>query len=219
MLVHEAFPIAIGQLEHPEVKKLQDSIDEILLESDITNEINNGLESKLHHWYSHNPDKLEKIEKFKPIASWMKKGVIEYAETVGFTGLELLCTDIWINVNRGGLQYFHNHTNSYFSSTLYVYLDKDDHPELTFDRPGSSPQASTLQLKPKQKNKYQAESYTPKITSGSYLIWPSYLQHGYYNNDKFHKGRPRISISANYMPTEMSNGVYGWTITRKSQSS
>ena len=214
MIMHDVFVTGIGQFEYPDVNDLQFTVDEILLESDLSYESGNGLESKLKHWYNHKPNVLDEMESFKPIATWMKSGVQQYAKKIGLGDMDLLCTEIWINVNRGGLQYFHNHTNSYFSSTLYIHFDQDDHPGLTFDKPNGT-HDPTLQLKPEIETIYNMDSYTPRIQSGSYLVWPSQLQHGYYHNEKFQKGTPRVSISANYMPTTISNGVYGWKVVRK----
>ena len=51
MIMHDVFVTGIGQFEYPDVNDLQFTVDEILLESDLSYESGNGLESKLKHWY------------------------------------------------------------------------------------------------------------------------------------------------------------------------
>ena len=212
MKIHNAFVTGIGQFEYTDVSNLKSTVEEIVLNSDINYEWTNGLNPKLNHWYSHDSSVLENMSTFKPIADWMKLCVDEYAKEVGYN-VDLFCTEIWINVNKGGQQYFHTHTNSVFSSTLYVEFDPDDHPGLTFDRPDGSNKPA-IEVKPARPTNFTAESFTPHLKPGSMLVWPSQVSHGYYAENMFQKGKHRVSISANYMTTSIDNGVYSFKISR-----
>ena len=212
MNIIDAFKVGIGQVEYSDPQELSNKVHEILTDSDINYGWQNPLNANLTHWYSHDSETLESFNNFNLISNWMLDKVSEYAKQMGYN-CKLICTEIWINVNKGGIQYFHNHTNSYFSSTLYVDFDQEDHPALTFDRPDGS-YKPTLELKADSTNVYNAESFTPNIQSGSMLIWPSQLQHGYYAEDKWLRKKHRVSISANYMPETINNGVYKFKISR-----
>ena len=121
---------------------------------------------------------------------------------------EVVLRESWINnCDKGGSQFAHNHGNSILSYTYYINYDfKKGHAPLFFERPNfnSSPFFSLLSW-----TKWtSSRNILFEIMEGDILIWPSYLQHGYFEN----KGDSRISISGNALLKEISNSGYSFQI-------
>lgn len=121
---------------------------------------------------------------------------------------DLFITNAWFNeCSVGSSQFMHTHGNSVLSGTLY--LRTDENTDIQFQRPGSSEVQNILEDSPDtdRDNKYGYNFHFPTCTfnvgNGVCLFWPSYMKHGYHNNQTPN----RLSLSFNLMPKSF-NSMY-----------
>jgi len=135
-----------------------------------------------------------------------KTGSFVYRELFNFGDSgQLYTTNAWFNLCEiGGSQPAHNHTNSLLCGTLYLTADENSelrfyhpqnnasfHSEL-FDNPSTEPNRHGL--------KFHRREAKISIRSGDCLFWPSWLKHGYQNNQTPN----RLSLSFNMMPEKLN---------------
>ena len=130
-----------------------------------------------------------------------------YTEVMNFQS-DLFITNAWFNeCSVGSSQFMHTHSNSVLSGTLY--LRTDENTDIQFQRPGSSEVQNILEDSPdtNRDNKYGYNFHFPTCTfnvrNGVCLFWPSYMKHGYHNNQTPN----RLSLSFNLMPKSF-NSMY-----------
>ena len=128
-----------------------------------------------------------------------------YTEVMNFQS-DLFITNAWFNeCSVGSSQFMHTHGNSVLSGTLY--LRTDENTDIQFQRPGASQVQNTLDDNPDtdRDNKYGYNFHFPACTfnveNGVCLFWPSYMKHGYQNNQTPN----RLSLSFNLMPKSFNN--------------
>jgi len=121
---------------------------------------------------------------------------------------DLFITNAWFNeCSVGSSQFLHTHGNSVLSGTLY--LRTDENTFIQFQRPGASQVQNTLDDNPDtdRDNKYgynfHFHTCTFTVGNGVCLFWPSYMKHGYHNNQTPN----RLSLSFNMMPKSF-NSMY-----------
>ena len=121
---------------------------------------------------------------------------------------DLFITNAWFNeCSVGSSQFMHNHCNSVLSGTLYLRTDENTY--IQFQRPGSSEVQNILEDSPDtdRDNKYGYNFHFQhcnfNVKNGVCLFWPSYMKHGYQNNQTPN----RLSLSFNLMPKSF-NSVY-----------
>jgi len=122
---------------------------------------------------------------------------------------ELRVTNAWYNeCELGSAQIFHNHCNSVLSGTLY--LKTDSNTCIQFRSPYSALPAMHNQIRDKVSKKpnrkghgYHQNYHTVFIRDGHCLFWPSFMMHGYPDNQTPN----RLSLSFNMMPKQV-NGIY-----------
>lgn len=131
-----------------------------------------------------------------------------YQDVMNYDG-RLTITNAWFNeCSVGSSQFMHTHCNSVLSGTLY--LRTDENTNIQFQSPlGMSEIANTLSDYPNmnKENKYgynfHFQHCTFNVGNGVCLFWPSYMKHGYQNNQTPN----RLSLSFNMMP-ESFNCMY-----------
>jgi uncharacterized protein (TIGR02466 family) len=119
---------------------------------------------------------------------------------------DLRITNAWINeCGIGGEQGFHNHCNSVLSGT--VYLKTNNYTNIQFlNKHLTSDIVNQIVDNPNQQKEnkygyyYHREIATFNVGEGDCLIWPSYLKHGYTNNQT----PGRLSLSFNLVPTNLN---------------
>ena len=119
---------------------------------------------------------------------------------------DLRFTNAWINeCEVGGEQGLHNHCNSVLSGT--VYLRTDEHTNIQFpNRFKTSDIVCQLtdDFNQERENQfghyYHKDTATFTIRTGDCMIWPSYLMHGYDNNQT----PGRLSLSFNTLPNSLN---------------
>ena len=125
---------------------------------------------------------------------------------------KMIVTDSWINLcNTNGSQYRHNHSNAFISGTYYLNFEKGHAPlrivNPTIYAPSTIMQSITLQRE-NENNKYTGDPIL-QPEEGELLLWQSHLPHWHSGNEK----NDRVSISINFMPSVVADGVYGFKVT------
>lgn len=189
----DAFPISLGieNIENFEEHKIK-----ILNFIKNKKSTTNHKCSNLKHFYDENEGNILN----HPIFSYVKN-VIEtkandyYQDILGYKE-NLYITDSWINLcKKDGNQPEHYHSNCVVSGTLYVQLGKNYAP-ISFRNPRSSGQPLSPEIKclKSKDTAYNVDWVTfQNIQEGSVIFWPSYMVHGYTNNQY----NERVSLSFN----------------------
>jgi uncharacterized protein (TIGR02466 family) len=188
----DAFPISLGI---DIVDNFKEHKQKIINISKNNKEVVNHKCDSLKHYYAKDNNVLNDSD-----LSYIKN-VIEtkandyYQEILGYKE-DLYISDSWINIcKRGGNQPEHYHSNCVVSGTLYVKLGNNYAP-ISFRNPRSSGQPLSPEIKSlKSKDTMYNLDWVSiqNIREGSIVFWPSYLVHGYTNNQFNH----RISLSFN----------------------
>ena len=146
---------------------------------------------------------------------WLKEK-LESAATFAYQDLlnykksgPMNLTNAWFNLaQKGANQGKHSHANALLSGTLY--LQTDEHSVINFYHPqtNSSMHAELHdRVDDSSANKFGLRYHHPmvmvKVNEGDCLLWPSYLMHGYENNQT----ENRLSLSFNLMPQYL-NTIY-----------
>ncbi len=119
---------------------------------------------------------------------------------------ELYFTNAWFNLCEiGGSQPAHNHVNCLLCGTLYLHADDMTH--LNFYHPlNNSSFHSELydraadDMPNKHGLKFHRREAKISVKSGDCLFWPSWLKHGYHDNQT----PGRLSLSFNMMPDKLN---------------
>jgi uncharacterized protein (TIGR02466 family) len=190
----DAFPISLGI---DNIINFQEHKQTILKTTKKNKKVANDKSSSLKHYYAKDNNVLN-----DPNLSVIKN-IIEtkandyYQEVLGYKE-NLYISDSWINIcNKGGYQPEHYHSNCVVSGTLYVQLGNNYAP-ISFRNPRSAGQPLSPEIK---SLKYKDTMYNldwvavQNIQEGAIIFWPSYLVHGY-NNNQF-DGRVSLSFNLN----------------------
>jgi len=120
----------------------------------------------------------------------------------------LVVTGCWANVNAPGTGHrLHSHRNNYLSGAYYVQV-QDGADSINFYDP--KPQAGVIRPATAQPNAYNTEVAAVRVTTGSLILFPAWLQHAVDVNRSPH---PRISMSFNLMFAAFAEEMArpGWT--------
>lgn len=156
--------------------------------------------------YCNNENVFKLYDELKPLGQEILNACnFVYQEILNYDS-DLRFTNVWINeCEVGGGQAFHNHCNSVLSGT--VYLRTDEHTNIQFhNRFQTSDVVCQLTDNPNQKKEnkfgYYYHNDTAKfiVQTGYCMIWPSYLVHGYDNNQT----PSRLSLSFNTLPNNLN---------------
>ena len=120
---------------------------------------------------------------------------------------DLFITNAWFNeCSVGSSQFMHTHSNSVLSGTLYLRTDENTY--IQFQSPfGTNDFSNCLDDNPDtfRENKfgyhYHFHHCNMVVENGVCLFWPSYMKHGYHNNQTPN----RLSLSFNLMPKSFNN--------------
>lgn len=118
----------------------------------------------------------------------------------------LQITSSWANLCEvGGQQPKHNHANSCLSGTLYLKADENSSIKFTSSAKGF-PYHNEIHDEPDYgKNEFGLSYHFSEteigVSAGDCLLWPSYLVHGYQNNQT----PGRLSLSFNCMPQHLNS--------------
>jgi uncharacterized protein (TIGR02466 family) len=192
MLIEEIFPVQLGI--YP--SKLS------LAQLNILRKPNNTQNSpslpetvqKSHHGRNllNNPDYAE-----------LKSFILESSShflvnTFGITN-SLIVSNSWLNTSLASAsQAFHTHTNSLISGTFYISFDPSIHPSLILRHPRPLCSFSSYEDLPIIPTAFNSPLYKPRYKQGDLLLWPSYLEHGFFSSPVPSTSTvPRITLSFN----------------------
>lgn len=137
----------------------------------------------------------------------IKKSLCDYFNFVKNEILEFdvnfIITTSWLTkVTKNNFSQFHTHRNSYYSGILYFgeYSKENKHAPIQFESPIA--EFPSHYIVPKKWNIHNCFTWDIYPTTGTLLLFPSYLNHriGAHNDDK-----PRYSLAFNIVPF----GLYG----------
>lgn len=162
-------------------------------------------ESLIHY---HNDDNVFNIysELNELRDSILEASNFAYQRVMNYDG-KLNITNAWFNLcDVGGSQFMHNHCNSVISGTLYLRTDINTNIQfLTPFRSGETSNSLVDRPNLSRENEYgysfHYDMCTITVGNGTCLFWPSYLKHGYINNQTPN----RLSLSFNFMVESFNN--------------
>lgn len=204
----DAFPISLGIDNIDNFKEHKQKIVDITKRKRA---VNNPKCSTLKHYYSDEDGNILTLSELSYIKNVIETKANDYYQDILGYKENLYISDSWINVcNRGGSQPDHYHSNCVVSGTLYVQIGNNYAP-IAF----RNPRANGQPLSPEIKSlRYKDTMYNmdwvsvQNLQEGSVVFWPSYLVHGYTNN-QFDN---RISLSFN-LNIKKSDFVYSSPFT------
>ena len=130
---------------------------------------------------------------FQPLMPWISAAA---ASALGHLRIAnpLMITSCWANVNGAGTGHrLHSHRNNYLSGAYYVQV-QDGADTINFFDP--KPQAGVIRPNTEQTTAENAEVAMVRVTTGSLLLFPAWLQHAV---DPNRSSLMRISMSFNLM--------------------
>jgi uncharacterized protein (TIGR02466 family) len=187
------------------------SVKEIVLDiMSNTGEVRRSRDA--NHYFEHTGSFLDTpaLTKFK---NFLEDSANDYTNNLLKLDSKMFITLAWINqTNNTCVMSKHNHGNSFFSGTYYLNFNAEIHESLTFTKELEfAAQSPYMGIIPYEYNNFNAPGYrVSDLKEGEFIIWPSHLLHGHGPN----KGDNRISISMNFLPTELTNGIYKFKITK-----
>jgi uncharacterized protein (TIGR02466 family) len=106
----------------------------------------------------------------------------------------LVITGLWANLNPPGTGHrLHSHRNNYLSGAYYLQVQEGADTINFFD---PKPQAGVIRPHPSEPTAENTEVASVRVTTGSLLLFPAWLQHAV---DPNRSGKLRISLSFNLM--------------------
>jgi len=111
----------------------------------------------------------------------------------------LIVSNSWLNTSLASAsQAFHTHTNSLISGTFYISFDPSIHPSLILRHPRPLCSFSSYEDLPIIPTAFNSPLYKPCYKQGDLLLWPSYLEHGFFSSPVPSTSTvPRITLSFN----------------------
>jgi hypothetical protein len=205
------FPTTIARYTYDAADTLAEIVDE-LIQTAPTYRLS-GINQTARHFYEDDTELLDnpKLTKFK---DFILDSANRYVKDLLMIDADLQIAGAWINQsNTGFSEGIHNHSNSYVSGTYYVNFDKSIHGNLAFYKNSSNLSLTPyLECLPLQVNDLNAERFSiSDLRQGELVVWPSHVEHGYLQPNT---GDNRISITVNFIPTIISNGMYKFKVSK-----
>lgn len=209
--VYPLFPTPIGTFNYEDHKKLKDIILKHVKNDKKFSKPKYG--NLTHIDNNHNTNFLNSFDDDGKFKNFLEKSTLFFVEEIMGNDIgEVIVTDCWLNkCDKSGYQPFHNHCNSYISGTYYLNYDKKKHSKLRVNSPFSfkDPGIPFISINSKKYTQFNGKDVTCDfIDEGMLVLWPSNLVHGYSENNY----DDRITISMNFMPKQIINGPYSFTI-------
>lgn len=203
----EIFPVAIGQYEYNDHANLKLAIRDIMHHATEKRISTNAI-----HYFEQSGSFLE-LPSLKNFKEFLEDSVNHYANNLLKLNTEFFVTLGWINqTHTNCVMGNHNHGNSYFSGTYYLNYNPIVHEPLAFVKELEfAAQSPYMGIIPQSYNTFNAPGYrVTEAKEGELIAWPSHLLHGHGPN----KADDRISISMNFLPKYITNGIYKFKISK-----
>ena len=145
----------------------------------------NSQDSRIRHWYDTNSTGFLQINDrvIYALKDWILNCALHFVNEIQgchCDGLQVISS--WCNsAGLGASQAPHSHENSWISGTYYVCFE-NGHAPISFYRPGflSQPNKPYFSMYANShKTSFNAEEVKIAPESGTLLLWPSQLVHGY----------------------------------------
>ena len=191
MTLHNLFPVQLGQYHSELSSKQISSLDNIITVSQDDS-------SREFYKVSHGQNLLD-----RPSLLELKNFILNSSShflvnTFGLTNT-IHIANSWINISLpSSSQGFHSHANSLISGTYYISFDSSIHPSLVLKHPRAQCSFSAYEDMPFLPTIYNSPLFKPSYSQGDLLLWPSYLEHGFFANMNCSDSlTPRVSLSFN----------------------
>lgn len=189
----DTFPISLGIDVIDNFQEHKQKIIEITKKNKASH---NHKCNNLRHYYDEQNGNILTLLELSYIKNVIETKANDYYQDILGYKENLYISDSWINLcKKGGNQPEHYHSNCVVSGTLYVQVGNNYAP-ISFRNPRSSGQPLSPEIK---SLKYKDTMYNmdwvsvQNLQEGSVVFWPSYLVHGYTNN----QFENRVSLSFN----------------------
>lgn len=209
---YELFPITLASFTYDGARQINTHIRHII-SSSKNYKTNNKISENLEHYYNTSNENLllKYSNYFLRFNKFLKASCLYYInEILGYKTQDVAITSSWINVaNKGASQVIHHHSNSFVSGTYYVNFE-EEHAPIAFENPRNSDYVthSIINQKISKPTSYNAKNFFIQPKMGELILWPSWMNHGYFDNQI----ENRISISFNVVPNPIDNGSYSLKI-------
>lgn len=216
--VQAIFPtlIATGQLDN--YKKYRPLFEKAYEEDKESGQwVTNTVSNKCWHSLSPNTKDEDGLNASDGIKNNLKGFIKELTKEVAGFGYfnfgidksrcDWVCNTAWLNeMNNGGFQYQHNHTNSFLS--LIYYVDSPTKETKTrFHRPHVD-MRPTMSFEADRYHDGNFEFVVPEMSKDTFVIFPSYLQHDVPLMETGKDGKPRRTFACNFMPSRIDTASY-----------
>jgi uncharacterized protein (TIGR02466 family) len=202
----EIFPTAIGNYSYSENDSLKPIIQNIM---DTTNEVRVIKDAKHYFEYTGNFLKNPDLADFK---KFLVDSINDYANNLLKLDTEFFISIAWINqTHKTCVMSKHNHGNAYFCGTYYLNYNEEIHQPVFFSKELEMTSVNPyMNIYPREYNNLNAPVFrVTDLKEGTLLLWPSNIVHGHEPN----MGDNRISISMNFLPKKLHNGIYSFKIS------
>lgn len=175
----DLFPVTIYQTEIPNNDYLKDlMLSEIMEASEYLNPPDTWSTNKLKTSFESEPEEIKVVEKYKSI---LKNEYVKCLDDLFDKEyrVKLVDDNIWYNVYTDGeYQELHDHIGEalnpfHWSCIHFLSYNRGEHTPPEF----RDPIAQIRQLSIAMEKDWVGEYYVPKVEEGSFLMFPTYLQH------------------------------------------
>ena len=211
--VFPLFPTPVGKIKYKDHDNLKKKVLNFI-ETNKNLETDGIISPELKHFFNHYNQGSKFFEEIKDdsFKNFLDESSLNFVKYVmGCDVNEMIITDCWLNnCQKNGYQVMHSHANSFISGTYYINYDQEIHPPLKFANPSTYSNLSPfLELNIREFTDFNhKETICNFIEEGTLILWPSHLSHGY----EINRNDNRISLSMNFMPSELKSGPYSFKI-------
>ena len=210
--VHPLFPTPVGSYKG---FSKQNEIKESLLDLLSSNEARpNTQDPNLRHWFDSSVKGVLDLEDslLQALKSWVLHCAVDFVQEIeGCHCNEMQVISSWCNcADKGASQAPHRHENSWISGTYYI-AHEEGHAPIQFWKSAAltQPNSAFFSLARKTPTVFNTDVIQISPSSGTLLLWPSHLLHGYSENLK----DGRLSLSMNLLPKNLIGTSYSLSVT------
>lgn len=148
---------------------------------------------------SHHGQNILDVSCFAELRAFILESSHHFLVNTFGTTNALFVSNSWVNISPASAsQPFHTHANSLISGTFYISFDPSIHPSLIFRHPRPLCSFSSYEDMPIIPTSFNSPLYKPTYQQGDLLLWPSYLEHGFFSSRMLPNSNvPRVSLSFN----------------------
>ena len=209
----DLFPTALGiyQWDREKNKELKELVRELIKSRTM---MPNPMTQDITHFYNVSGENFldEDYPIIKEFNKFLDESFVDYTKEVQKLDIPgHIIPNCWVNVTKkGGWQYKHSHANCFVSGTYYLNFPYGS-TGITFSSNTIEKTSPYFSVNPTEQSRYNSESLTMMPEECILFLWPSNLTHETQIQDRDAR---RVSISMNFVPTELDTGIYRMKISR-----